>query len=225
MTEASERAPSRLDRRKAQTRAVLIGAAQAFLASGRADVTVSEIAKAADVGHGTFYNHFDSKEEILRVAIEEALDAHGAMLDALTGPLEDPAEVFAQSFRLTGRLHRWQPELSKVLLHDGLALSTSEHGLRPRVLRDITAGLRVGRFTVRDPELAVTIIAGAALCLGRLLHDQPERDDAEAADQISEDLLRMLGLPADEAHAISRRPLPDLGELAGPPTTTTQGTR
>jgi hypothetical protein len=53
-------------------------------------------------------------------------------------------------------------------------------------------------------------VAGAALCLGQLLHDHPERDDAEATDQVAEDLLRMLGLPADEAEEICRRPLPDL---------------
>ena len=54
------------------------------------------------------------------------------------------------------------------------------------------------------------IVAGAALCLGQLLHDHPERDDGEATDEITESLLRMLGLPAGEAHEISHRPLPDL---------------
>jgi len=58
--------------------------------------------------------------------------------------------------------------------------------------------------------LALTVVAGAVLALGQLLHAQPERDDAEATDQIAEDLLRMLGVPADEARDISRRPLPEL---------------
>jgi hypothetical protein len=56
----------------------------------------------------------------------------------------------------------------------------------------------------------MVIVAGAALCLGQLLHDHPERDDAEATDQVTEDLLRMLGLPAADAHGISQRPLPGL---------------
>lgn len=43
-------------------------------------------------------------------------------------------------------------------------------------------------------------LAGAALCLGQLLDDNPERDDAEAADQVTEDLLPVFGLPSDEAH-------------------------
>ena len=41
----------------------------------------------------------------------------------------------------------------------------------------------------------MTIVAGATLCLGQLLHDHPDRDDAAATDQVTEDLLRMLGVP------------------------------
>ncbi len=52
--------------------------------------------------------------------------------------------------------------------------------------------------------------------LGQLLHDQPERDDAEAADRVTRDVLIMFGLPADEAAEICRRPLPDLDELTEP---------
>ncbi|MET8778907.1 TetR/AcrR family transcriptional regulator [Nocardia sp. NPDC004654] len=202
--------PNRLERRKARTRAALVGAAQSLLAEGRLNVPILEITQAADVGMGSFYNHFQSREELFQAAVEEALDRHGAVLDLLCEDLDDPAQVFAQSFRLTGRLHRRNPTLSKVLLADGLGLVSSERGLAPRARRDIEAAARAGRFQVRDSELAMTIVAGAALCLGRLLHDHPERDDAEAADQVAEDLLRMFGLPADEATEICRRPLPSL---------------
>jgi len=209
MTE-TRTAPNRLDRRKARTRAALVRAAQAFIAAGRLNAPILELTQAADVGMGSFYNHFQSKEELFHAAVEDALDAHGAVLDQLTAGLDDPAEVFAQSFRLTGRLHRRDPELSKVLLNYGLALAGSAKGLAPRARRDIEAAVRAGRFSVRDPELALTIVAGAALCLGQLLHEHPDRDDAAATDQVTEDLLRMLGVPADEAHEICRRLLPDL---------------
>ncbi|NKY60858.1 TetR/AcrR family transcriptional regulator [Nocardia flavorosea] len=202
---------SRLERRKAQTRAALVGAAQSFLAAGRTNAPILEITQAADVGMGSFYNHFRSRDELFQVALEDALDLHGTVLDRLTADLEDPAEVFARSFRITGRLHRRLPELSKVLLYNGLELANSAKGLAPRALRDIEAGARSGRFgAVRDPQLALTTAAGATLCLGRLLHDQLDRDDADASDRVAEDLLRMFGVPADEAAAICRRPLPDL---------------
>ncbi|MFQ6398722.1 TetR/AcrR family transcriptional regulator [Nocardia sp. KC 131] len=202
--------PNRLERRKARTRAALVSAAQAMLAEGKPNVPILEITQAADVGMGSFYNHFQSREELFQAAIEEALDRHGALLDLLCEDVDDPAQVFAQSFRLTGRLHRRSPTLSKVLLNDGLNLASSDKGLAPRARRDIEAAVSAGRFQVRDPELAMTIVAGATICLGRLLHDNPERDDAEAADQVAEDLLRMFGLPPGDAHEICRRPLPAL---------------
>ncbi|MEU6186609.1 hypothetical protein [Nocardia sp. NPDC047038] len=75
------------------------------------------------------------------------------------------------------------------------------------------AAARIGRFRTPDADLAMTIVAGAALCLGRLLPDHPDRDDAAATDQVIEDLLRMFGVPADEADEICSRPLPSLAEV------------
>ena len=54
---------------------------------------------------------------------------------------------------------------------------------------------------------------GALLGLGNLLRNQPDRDDAEAADTVTEDVLRLFGLPADEAREICSRPLPDLDSV------------
>jgi AcrR family transcriptional regulator len=215
MTDQDDAAPTRRERRKAHTRSALVRAAQGFLADGRTEVPILEITQAADVGMGSFYNHFESKEQLFHAAVEESLDAHGALLDELTGEMDDPAEVFARSFRLTGRLHRRQPELSNVLLRNGLAIATSDRGIARRVRRDIEAATRAGRFTVEDVDLAMTIVAGAALCLGQLLHDRPDRDDARATDQVTEDLLRMLGVAGDEAREICRRPLPALDPPAG----------
>ncbi|GAB2552687.1 TetR/AcrR family transcriptional regulator [Nocardia heshunensis] len=210
MTASNGSGPNRLERRKARTRAALVGAAQSLLAEGRVNVPVLEITQAADVGLGSFYNHFQSREELFQASVEEALDRHGALLDLRCEDVEDPAQVFAQSFRLTGRLHRLRPTLSKVLLNDSIRLTNSDRGLAPRARRDIEAAAEAGRFVVRDPELSMAIVAGTALRLGQLLHDHPERDDAEAADLVTEDLLRMFGLSAEEAHEICQRPLPSL---------------
>ncbi|MDQ1500415.1 MAG: hypothetical protein QOI86_3755 [Actinomycetota bacterium] len=206
---------NRLERRKAHTRAALIRAAQSFIAAGNPNVPILDITQAADVGLGSFYNHFESKEELFEAAVEDVLERLGGLLDELTAVIEDPAEVFAQSFRLFGRFHRRNPDMSKVLLNSALAMAGSDRGLAPRALRDIQAGVHAGRFTVRDPELAMTIISGAALCLGQFLHDHPERDDAEDTDQVTEDLLRLLGVPARQCQRIVRLPLPDLDAPPG----------
>ena len=216
MTEAQPVADNRLERRKMRTRAALIRAAQTFVAAGKLNVPVLEITQAADVGMGSFYNHFDSKEELFQAAVNEVLDELGAILDKLTGEGEDPAETFARSFRLVGRLFRRRPEMSRVLLNTGLTLISADRGLAPRALRDIDAATRAGRFSVDDPMLALAVAGGALMGLGQLLHDEPERDDAETADRVTRDVLIMFGLPADEAAEICRRPLPNLDELTEP---------
>src|SRR6201997_3099900 len=114
--------PSRLERRKQRTRAALIKAAQRLIAEGKINVPVLEITQAADVGMGSFYNHFDSKEQLFEAAVADVLDAHGAMLDRLTESIDDPAETFATSFRLTGRLFRRRPQESEGLLGNGPAV-------------------------------------------------------------------------------------------------------
>src|ERR1700757_3304436 len=207
---------NRLERRKQRTRTALIRAAQSFVAAGKLNVPVLEITQAADVGMGSFYNHFDTKEELFQAAVNEVLDELGAILDKLTAEEEDPAETFARSFRLVGRLFRRRPEMSRVLLNTGLTMISADRGLAPRALRDIGVATRDGRFTVDDPQLALSVAGGALIGLGQLLHDQPERPDAEAADRATQGVLIMFGLPADEAAEICRRPLPDLDELTEP---------
>ena len=210
MTSAATQPTNRLDRRKAQTRAALIAAAQTLIAEGRTNVPVLEITQAADVGMGSFYNHFESKEQLFEAAVESVMDAYGQLLDNLTADIEDPAEVFACSFRLTGRLHRREPELSRVLLNNVLRLLGAEDGLAPRVRRDIAAAVDAGRFDVDDLDVAVTMTAGVLLALGQLFHDKPERDVEETTDRVTEDLLRMFGMPPRTARRICALPLPDL---------------
>ena len=188
----------------------LIKAAQSMIAAGKLNVPVLEITQAADVGMGSFYNHFDSKEELFEAAISDVLDAHGAVLDELTADIEDPAAVFACSFRLTGRFFRERPQESRILLNNWGALLSSDRGLAPRAMRDINAAVAAGRFHVEDPELTLSVAAGALLGLGYLLQSHPDRDAGATADAVTEDVLRMFGMSAEAAHEVCALPLPDM---------------
>src|SRR3981189_2964925 len=57
---------SRRERRSAETRERLFRAAlDLFARKGFAETTVEDITEAADVGKGTFFNYFPSKDHIL----------------------------------------------------------------------------------------------------------------------------------------------------------------
>lgn len=200
---------NRLDRRKARTRQALVDAAVRLIAEGRGDrASVQEITELADIGFGSFYNHFDSKEQLFQSAAEEVLERWGQMIDRACEGIKDPAEVFAVSLRISGRLGWTHPEMAAFLTGAGLELLDQDHGLAPRALRDIQAGQASGRFTNLHPEIALSAVAGGLLGLLRLHERQPGRVEEASVDELAEASLRLLGLRAAEARRISRLPLP-----------------
>jgi hypothetical protein len=94
------------------------------------------------------------------------------------------------------------------------AIITSDRGLGPRGRRDIGAAIAAGRFQLADPELATVIAAGVLMGLAQILQDRPQRDDAQTTDQITESLLTLYGMSAEEARRICEIPLPDLSAIA-----------
>ena len=81
--------------------------------------------------------------------------------------------------------------------------------------RDITAAVEAGRFHVVDLDVTVTMVAGAFLAIGQLLQDQPDRDVEQTTDQVTEDFLRMFGVPRRQAHHLYTLPLPDIEAVPG----------
>src|SRR5439155_699260 len=78
--------------------------------------------------------------------------------------------------------------------------------LAPYALRDLQRGLDARRFDVPDVAVTLNDTGGALLGVMRAVLDGQLGDDA--AERHAENVLRILGLPRDEAAAIARRPLP-----------------
>jgi len=205
--------PNRLDRRKARTRGALIAAAREMLASrDPAEVSIQEITEAADVGFGSFYNHFDSKAELFDAALAEAMEELGQLLDDVTRNIDDPAQVFATAVRITARLPKTHPQLAKIVLRTGLPYLTSEQGLTPRALRDLQQAKRAGRFAIDDSHVALACTGGALLGVLQLTSTQGKPPAIDrAADELAVNLLRMFGVPHDEARTIACAKLPPAG--------------
>ena len=180
---------------------------------GIGSTSIQEITDTADVGFGSFYNHFPSKEAIADAVMEDALERFGAAADRLVEILDDPAEVLAASVRhavgMAATDQAWGWFLVRTTLTRANALHSS---LGQRLARDIEIGIRKRRFTTDDPVGTMVAAGGAILATmavrlhGELGDDAPER----AATAV----LRLLGLPAREARAVARRPLPAIVPLS-----------
>lgn len=82
---------NRFERRKARTRRLLQETTiRLILEKGYDAVTVQDITDQSDVGRGTFYIHFNDKEDIVWQALREGFDAFYADLLAQTGSLASP---------------------------------------------------------------------------------------------------------------------------------------
>ena len=99
MTTVIKAAGSLRERKKLASRARIMDVAiKMFAQRGIQAPTVEEIAAAAEVGKGTIYNYFRSKEEIVvafMVELEERLQAKGRRLARRRGPLASILADFA----------------------------------------------------------------------------------------------------------------------------------
>jgi AcrR family transcriptional regulator len=202
-------APTRGERRRAQTRSRLLEAARALFARQGVEATaIAEITEEADVGFGSFYNHFSSKDEIVEAVLSEAVERQGQIVDALTADLADPAEVMAVAHRHFVQQAATDPSLGWLLVRLDSSHRIMARALGARARRDLERGLATGRFEVPDPAVAF-YDAGGALIL--VMHAVLEGELGPDADRHhAQAILRMLGVPAAEAAEVAGRPLPRL---------------
>lgn len=80
---------SKRERKKLQTKKTISRIAlELFFSKGLNEITVAEIMEEADLGTGTFYNYFESKEAILKYCLVERIDsANQTLEDIQTSPL------------------------------------------------------------------------------------------------------------------------------------------
>jgi AcrR family transcriptional regulator len=181
-------------------------AAALFARQGVDNTRINEITDEADVGFVSFYNHFDSKEAIVEAVLAETVSAQGAALETVTTELDDPAEVVAASHRYFVDLARRDPDWGWLLIRLDLSQKISFEALRPFAERDLERGIAAGRFTVPNKRVALFATGGALLAVMRLvLIGQAPRD---ADRHHAEGVLRLLGLPAEDAAEVARRPMP-----------------
>ena len=84
---------TRFDRRRERTRTGLrVAAAQVLAEKGFHHTTVADIAAAADVGVGTFYLHFPTKDALFDSVVEETVARLKATVDAARAANPDPVQ-------------------------------------------------------------------------------------------------------------------------------------
>ena len=95
---------SRRERKKLQSRKVILDAAvREFSSKGFRDTSVADIMGAADLGIGTFYNYFNSKEEVLMSLLGRLSEDVVAALDELKAARRPAVELLLAGSRITAK--------------------------------------------------------------------------------------------------------------------------
>ncbi len=197
--------PTRTDRRREKTRARLIAAARALITEKAVSgLRINEITERADVALGSFYNYFESKEDIVDAVVADSL---GSLTEALATPAtedQDPAEVVGNAVRSFVALAYEDPDFARLVVHLEHADVLIAASVHPPARRALERGIAEGRFDVADVEVVVTGIVGGALSLMRAIVDG--RVGKGADEEYARTALRALGIPAKQAERLARNP-------------------
>ncbi|HLP70164.1 MAG TPA: TetR/AcrR family transcriptional regulator [Rhizobium sp.] len=216
---SAARAP-RGERRKRETRAKLMKAAMSLMAErGFEGVAINEITEAADVGFGSFYNHFSSKEEIYASVVDWVFEAFADALEKALDGVSDPAEIISLSIRHTMKHAKEEPLWGRFLVREGLsARSMTGGGLGGRLNRDILRGFESGRFRTND--VFMSFVSVGSTVLGGIVAELDVGDRQQHGldfgvgvtdalpERTSAFVLKILGLEEEEAARIAAAPLP-----------------
>ncbi len=189
---------SRYERRKQRTRQALLAAGlTAVAAHGPDDLTIAQVTETADVGLGTFYNHFPDRAAFL----EELWDMHFLIVDTdidsvLGEHSRDPILRFAVAAGIMVHHIRTDPILASFTAHAlGPEMEPDTH--RAELIRDtIRRGVAEGVFADRDIELSRRLTLGITR---QFIRHHVETEPTEDAEKLLMDcVLMVLGVSDPE---------------------------
>ena len=183
--------PDRRQRRSSQTRERLFRAAlDLFARRGFADTTVEDITNAADVGKGTFFNYFPSKDHMLLAFGEMQLGKLQSIIENLRRTREPVPQFFRTlAVRMTEEPGR-NPSIVRALLLANLSSTSVREGMRINQARGhklLTEFVQIGQER------------------GELRSDLPAGDIAQVFRQIIFGTLLVWSLYGDDSLAIRIR--------------------
>jgi len=189
--------------RSARTETRLLEAALGVFADMGPDAPmIEDFARAAGVSRGTFYNYFESVEELLAATSEWMTREVIESIESALEPLEGPALRLGIGLRLFFARAQadpvWCRFVARIWKVGGIELPT----------RDVEEGLRLGIFRARSVAVARDLLFGGVR--EALLRIGEEATPPAYGAEMTELLLQTLGTDSRRIAAIMKHELPAL---------------
>lgn len=199
----------RVAKRQRRNRDALIAAARDLMTEkGVEAATMLEIAERADVGAGTVYNYFKSKDELAIAVLETLMHELGIRIEEVTNTFDDPAQVYAYGIRSVLDTATTDVRWAQILNRSEVIADAMFRMMGPFAIRDLRLASQAGRFEVSNAELVWRLTTHALI--GASLAITKGQLPASACDQIIVRLLCMTGIGANSAVELAGRPRPAL---------------
>lgn len=200
----------RVARRQRRNREALIRAASIVMGEKGIDAaTMLEIAERADVGAGTVYNYFKSKDALAVAVLEEMMHDLALRIEKVTDTFKDPAEVYAFGIRTVLETATTDVRWQQMLYRSEVISDALFRCMGPFAIRDLKRAVEAGRFQIPDADMVWRLTSHAIFGISLAVTSGAVSRDS--MDQIIERLLCMTGVGAETARELSMRPRPSLG--------------
>lgn len=191
------------EERRAKTRAKLIDAAYGLFAARGADApTIDDIIAAAAVARGTFYNHFDTRDDCFKAVADEIATFINRLILPQIEQLTDPAARVSLAMRLFIHFAVADEARGWILLRTMPLVGSLNLQMKSFIESQFTQAIAEGRFRATSVSHAMDLSLGLEIMtIHRLLVD---RLDLGYIDSAAEMLLLALGVaPTDIADVLA----------------------
>lgn len=153
-----ESSPNRFERRREQTRVDLLEAAERVIAlKGYHNTRIADIASEADVGLGTFYLHFKTKNEIFIELINYGADHLREELTEAKAGVVDPADKLRITIKTILDAAAERPESFRIVFGHGPAFLDLMVRVHQMFIDDLRADLAPAIGSKADAVAHLTI--------------------------------------------------------------------
>ena len=203
-TPTEPRPPEALTRgykKKARTRQLLLDTALEMLAEQGEAFSVADLAVSAGVSHGTFYNYFTDREQLIDALVPHLVGRFAERM-AVEIAVADPAERFARISALALEAAMRDAQAVRV----GLRLDAVQRGLfaegpLSHLRHDLAEGYAIGRFDGAPDDGTLDVVLGGLLLAARRVAEGEH--SVEYRRTVLRRLLQALGVAPAEAESLA----------------------
>lgn len=208
---ATEDGGGRLAKKRRLTRARLLEAAYHVMSEGGVDAAkIKDITDRADVGFGTFYNYFESKDQLASQVLDCLINDFGRRNIAATRGVarKDPALVMPISIRLVLRTVMASPLWQWWAMRPDLLVDRMREGFGPFAMRDMREAVRQGIFHLDEANIPDAWALAVWMMVAGIHDVAIGNRPPEIETFVTESIMRLMGVAPADAKRIATTRLP-----------------